>query len=194
MLSIALSAFLFSLFCFLKATSWKLPEMNSRKNEFPVEIKTPRISSEIAINNFIRQFKSRIIITDDDLSVMFEVVVKATVIEDGETSVVHYNRNLARSLISSCDFDQLKKTNASEYTIRKYLQEVVNLYIQSASKSRPIIVRDKTLFGIKMKAYGINVGFTSETSLRQLIPDGNVLTVMIGLFLITAVVIYKSNT
>jgi hypothetical protein len=44
-----------------------------------------------------------------------------------------------------------------------------------------------------METYGINVGFTAETSTRSLMPDGNVITVMVGLLAIVALVVSKQK-
>ena len=162
----------------------------SGDNRMSVRITTAGAKAELAINQFIKEFRTAQW-DDATLTQKFKQLVKDHVEELEECSDMIYNASLARDIISSLDFGDLRSFGASNYVTRKYVKSVMKLYVQSVAKSRTIIAKDRTLFGLQMERYGINLGFTAESSASSLTPDGNVLTVMAGLLVIVALIIYK---
>jgi hypothetical protein len=147
-------------------------------------------SSELAIMQFVKDIKLNSW-SEEVLLDKFAKVLQLHIAELEECSDIVFNPKLARTLVSTVDFNELRTTEAFEYVVRKYVRSIMKLYVQNVSKARPIHVKDKTLFDLQMESYGINVGFTAETASRSLTPDGNVIVVMIGILLIAALVVFR---
>ena len=85
---------------------------------------------------------------------------------------------MAKSIIALFDVNELR-TNGNEYVVRKYIRSILKTYVSEINKVRRIIVKDKAKFGIQMETMGLNIGFSSESSSRQFLPDGNVLVLSV---------------
>jgi hypothetical protein len=148
---------------------------------------------EIAIHKFISEFRSNPDIPDEELYYKFDEIIKANVDELSSCSDVRYVPNLAKTLIQITDFKELRETNANDYVLRKYIRSIMKMYLEQISKVREIKVKDKVLFRMPMEAIGFNIGFTTQTTERSVIPDGNVLALMIGLIVITSLILLNNS-
>ena len=106
------------------------------------------------------------------------------------SSDITYNETLAKSIIALFDVSELR-TNGNEYVVRKYIRSILKTYVSEINKVRRIIVKDKAKFGIQMETMVLNIGFSSESSSRQFLPDDNVLVLSV---LVLAIIILTTNT
>lgn len=153
-----------------------------------------RPTFEIVMHKFIAELRTSIG-TDDRLGrvVMpgMERLVEAFVRESLEPcSDISFNVNLAKSLISIEDFNDLDGST-NEYVIRKHTRSIIRAYVSEVNKARPIGIKDKSAFGIHMESIGLNIGFSADSrgDARSAVPDGNVI-VMSALTLTIVVLVF----
>ena len=146
-------------------------------------------SFELELNKFIREEKTDAtdIMLIDGLDKLLKLYIEQ---ELSESSDITYNETLVKSIIALFDVNELR-TNGNEYVVRKYIRSILKTYVSEINKVRRIIVKDKAKFGIQMETMGLNIGFSSESSSRQSLPDGNVLVLSV---LVLAIVFLMSNT
>lgn len=170
-----------------------LDKMHGNVVKMPASFAPVSAASEQAIYDFICDFKAHTW-NDDQLFHKIEELLRKCVSELGETSDVIYNYPLAKTVIVTIGFEEIRTTNSKEYAVRKYIRSVMNMYVQTVAKSRPIYVREHTRFGLQMKKYGITIGFTVESTSRSIFPDGNVIILTVALFTIVTMIVLKMNS
>ena len=125
-------------------------------------------SFELELNKFIREEKTDAtdIMLFDGLDKLLKLYIEQ---ELSASSDITYNETLVKSITALFDVNELR-TNGNEYVVRKYIRSILKTYVSEINKVRRIIVKDKA----QMETMGLNIGFSSESSSRQFLPDNNV--------------------
>lgn len=149
-------------------------------------------TSELAIIEFCREIREKEL-SDDMILMRVLKLVKSHVEVLERISNIEFNEPLARTIILAVDYSELKSTKPFENAVRKLLCLIIKAYVQSVAKTQVVVVKNKTLFALCMEQFGVSIGFRAETASRSLLPDGNVLTVMVGMIAIVALIVFSRN-
>ena len=149
-------------------------------------------TSELAIFQFCKEIREKEL-SDDTIVMRVLELVKSHVEVLESISDITFNEPLARTIILAVDYSGLNATKPFEHAVTKLLCLIMKVYVESVAKTQVIGVKNKTLFVLRMEQYGVSTGFRAETASRSLFPDGNVLTVMVGMIAIVALIVFSRN-
>lgn len=149
-------------------------------------------SPEIAIHKLVKQIRTNENISNDVIKASIKKIIELYVTDFSKCSNITFNSFLADELIELSNLQELRDSDSTDYTIRKCIREIIQMYLDEEKRNFKIEIKDESQFEFQMKSIGINLGFTQNSTNRSLTPDGNVLVLAVTVLLSLVIVRFMS--
>ena len=137
-------------------------------------------SPEIAIRQLAKQIQTNSEVLDAEINSSIEKIIMLCVTDLSKYSNLAYNEELVKELIGLLNLDELRESKETYSTIRKFVRDILQLYLEEMRQSQMLKVNDQNQFELRLRQLGIILDFTKVSTDRSIIPDGNVVVYSIA--------------